>query len=312
MKTVKTRQAYHRAFALCVFVTLAACGGEGTAPRVSSSLDTPAIQVATFIDAPVSGLEYSSSSTSGLTASDYLDEAGYLVKQAGNFEFVPGEIMSFFAGNLLFGTVEMRKGMTEIRPTDLIPGADTTDPRVVRMLQALQSLDSDGDPSNGINISDGDRAYMRNKGKRIDMRDESVSDDDVKQLLPTGGFTVVGSAAVKHFEAHLDDEGNSHNGFKQSSAVGNAVSVDNSGDTSLVTPDVSTSSTYGRLLASNCFQCHGTGGTGGFENIRGGEVSEVFEFFNGQEGAPSQSIMTAHAQGFTEAQLQAIVAYLKQ
>ena len=25
----------------------------------------------------------------------------------------------------------------------------------------------------------------------------------------------------------------------------------------------------GRLLASNCFQCHGTVGTGGFEQIRG-------------------------------------------
>ena len=68
-------------------------------------------------------------------------------------------------------------------------------------------------------------------------------------------------------------------------------------------------STQGRLLASNCFQCHGTGGLGGFERIRGGEASEVFEYL----GKPAASdIMAAHAQGYTRAQLQAIVAYLRQ
>ena len=34
----------------------------------------------------------------------------------------------------------------------------------------------------------------------------------------------------------------------------------------------------GRLLASNCFQCHGTGGYGGFDRIRGGEADEVLEY----------------------------------
>ncbi len=67
--------------------------------------------------------------------------------------------------------------------------------------------------------------------------------------------------------------------------------------------------TSGRLLASNCFQCHGTGGGGGFESIRGGEASEVLEYL----GRPaSNSIMTAHAQGYTTAQLSAIIAYLQQ
>lgn len=434
MKTEKMKQR-HWALAWCAGAALAACGGGGGAPLASNTVGTPAVQVATFIDAPVAGLEYSSTSTSGLTASDYLDGAGKLVKQAGNFEFVPGETVSFYAGNLLFGTVEMREGMTEIRPTDLVPGADATEPRVVRMLQTLQSLDSDGDPSNGITIADGDRAHMRNTGKHIDLRDKSVSDEEVKQVLPTVGYTVDATAAVEHFKAHLDDESNAHNGFTPPSAVGADTASDNAASTSgdptddsassgdltgdlsgglnggddqtsdatgaapdssddaypgsstdssasddggsssasfggtsgasddgdqtgnadklaggvesgddgssdagaghsdstqnddsanagtgssggsttpVVTPGVPTLSTNGRLLASNCFQCHGTGGTGGFESIRGGEASEVFEYFNGQEGAANRSIMTAHAQGFTQAQLQAIVAYLKQ
>ncbi len=67
--------------------------------------------------------------------------------------------------------------------------------------------------------------------------------------------------------------------------------------------------TEGRLLASNCFQCHGTLGTGGFENIRGSEAKEVREYMN----KPARSdIMAAHAQGYTPAQLEKIIAYLQQ
>ncbi len=67
--------------------------------------------------------------------------------------------------------------------------------------------------------------------------------------------------------------------------------------------------TTGRLLASNCFQCHGTLGRGGFDSIRGSEAAEVMEYL--RKPADS-SIMAAHAQGYTTAQLQAIVSYLKQ
>lgn len=65
----------------------------------------------------------------------------------------------------------------------------------------------------------------------------------------------------------------------------------------------------GRLLASNCFQCHGTGGVGGFERIRGSDAAEVKDYLR----KPARSdIMAAHAQGYTSAQLDAIIAYLKQ
>lgn len=65
----------------------------------------------------------------------------------------------------------------------------------------------------------------------------------------------------------------------------------------------------GRLLASNCFQCHGTGGVGGFERIRGSDASELKDYL----GKPARNdIMAAHAQGYTSAQLDAIIAYLKQ
>lgn len=66
--------------------------------------------------------------------------------------------------------------------------------------------------------------------------------------------------------------------------------------------------TAGRLLASNCFQCHGTLGNGGFEEIRGKSANELLEF---QRKPAGRDIMAAHAQGYTAEQLRQIAAYLK-
>ena len=74
-------------------------------------------------------------------------------------------------------------------------------------------------------------------------------------------------------------------------------------------PAAAPASTEGRLLASNCFQCHGTNGTGGFDSIRGGEADEIREFLT---KTANKDIMAAHAQGYTPAQLQKIIAYLQQ
>lgn len=70
--------------------------------------------------------------------------------------------------------------------------------------------------------------------------------------------------------------------------------------------------TEGRLLASNCFQCHGTGGTGGFESIRGSEAAEVSKYRNLASRPARADIMAAHAQGYTDAQIAAAIRYLQQ
>jgi len=67
--------------------------------------------------------------------------------------------------------------------------------------------------------------------------------------------------------------------------------------------------TSGRLLSSNCFQCHGTLGLGGFDNIRGKDAEEVLDYLT---KPASSDIMAAHAQGYTRAQLRFIVDHLKQ
>lgn len=68
----------------------------------------------------------------------------------------------------------------------------------------------------------------------------------------------------------------------------------------------------GRLLASNCFQCHGTNGKGpGFDRLAGKSASEIYkelaEFRAGKEG---NGIMAKHALGYTDAQLRELSTYL--
>lgn len=68
----------------------------------------------------------------------------------------------------------------------------------------------------------------------------------------------------------------------------------------------------GRLLASNCFQCHGTNGKGpGFDKIAGESPDEIYkklrEFQSGKEG---NEIMARHAMGYSDSQMRALSAWL--
>lgn len=64
----------------------------------------------------------------------------------------------------------------------------------------------------------------------------------------------------------------------------------------------------GRLLASNCFQCHGTNGLGNsFESLAGESAKDLFHEI--KEEQRKNSIMGVHARGYTDAQLMAIARY---
>jgi len=68
----------------------------------------------------------------------------------------------------------------------------------------------------------------------------------------------------------------------------------------------------GRLLASNCFQCHGTDGKGpGFEKLAGKSAEDIYhELAEMRAGKEGDGLMARHAKGYTDAQLRAIAQYL--
>ena len=74
---------------------------------------------------------------------------------------------------------------------------------------------------------------------------------------------------------------------------------------------VTTAGITGRLLASNCYQCHGTNAGGGFERLSKMSTTEIVsELKEMRTKAQTNDIMTAHALGYTDAQIQALAAYI--
>lgn len=107
---------------------------------------------------------------------------------------------------------------------------------------------------------------------------------------------------------HFDDDNDDVDVRKRYQDAKTYGPVIHNNDGSWITMTQPSNST-GRLLASNCFQCHGTNGTGGFERISGGEASEIDEYRGKQANS---DIMAPHGQGYTDAQLQALIGYLNQ
>ncbi len=68
----------------------------------------------------------------------------------------------------------------------------------------------------------------------------------------------------------------------------------------------------GRLLASNCFQCHGTNGNGpGFDKLAGKSARKLFkEMKEYQSGKEGDGIMARHAMGYSDLQLRELSQWL--
>ncbi len=132
------------------------CGGGG-----SSSSDS-SLQTGTFIDSPVQGLNYHSETQSGITDKD------------GHFMYQEDEMMTFSIGDVVLGQAMPHEVMT---PMDFINSSgtplDLTNPVVTNMGRFLQSLDADGNPENGIMISQDVRDEVN--GRMIDFH-QSIMD----------------------------------------------------------------------------------------------------------------------------------------
>ena len=81
-----------------------------------------------------------------------------------------------------------------------------------------------------------------------------------------------------------------------------------------VVPGQALAQSAGRLLASNCFQCHGTNGSGGFEELAGEPEQEIYDEMKEMQGNPAaaeheKEIMVVHANGYTDAELRLIAKF---
>lgn len=115
--------------ALTVGALLTACGGNDTATPISG----------VFVDAPVEGLDYAVANASKASTS-----------ANGGFTCYSDETLTFSLGGLVVGKASCSATIT---PMTLANSVNVKDDSVVNRLMALQLLDEDNDPSNGIKFS---------------------------------------------------------------------------------------------------------------------------------------------------------------
>ncbi len=128
--------------ALSASVFLAACGGsDDPAPTAAPApaAATPATVTGTFLDAAVEGIDYIAGTATKASTN-----------AKGEFTCRTGETVTFSVGGINLGSVPCGKIIT---PLTLAGGSDVKAAAVVNRLLALQSLDEDGDPSNGIKLT---------------------------------------------------------------------------------------------------------------------------------------------------------------
>ncbi|SFH00005.1 Esterase-like activity of phytase [Duganella sp. CF458] len=124
-------------------LALAACGGGG-----SNEPAKPAVN-GTFVDGAVEGAEYVAGTS-----------AKAVTGAKGEFSCKEGENVSFSVGGMALGSAACA---TIITPLQLAGVSDVKDAKVVNRLLALQLLDEDNDPSNGIRITNDVKAALAGK-----------------------------------------------------------------------------------------------------------------------------------------------------
>ncbi|MDT0602507.1 pectinesterase family protein [Thalassotalea castellviae] len=125
------------AMSIFTAIALIGCGAESTVNVKEAPL--PPIQ-GVIVDSPIAGISYSSDSVSnGTTNAD------------GQFDYFRGEAITFSIGEIIFPSVAATNIIT---PLEIFNTDTAFHPAVINALRLLQTLDSDGDPNNGISISD--------------------------------------------------------------------------------------------------------------------------------------------------------------
>lgn len=132
---------FKKMLVLALLVILSACNSRSTsdAPSDPEVITNTGI----FVDSAVINIGYRTATLEGVTDAD------------GKYEYVEGETVTFFIGDLIFPAVTAKGGLT---PLDLAATTDVENAQVVNILRILQTLDQDGDPSNGITITDAAKA----------------------------------------------------------------------------------------------------------------------------------------------------------
>jgi len=165
-------------FCLITLLLVSSCGGGSSSPGTGSGV---------FLDGPVAGLQYVSGNISGTTNAE------------GRFEYTPGIAIQFYVGDILLGET---LGAPLITPVDLRAGPVNFGPSVKQKLDAvtniarfLQTIDDDGNPGNGQQISQVVSGLATNRSINFD-QSLAAFDADTNVQIIVSELTAARSVAI--------------------------------------------------------------------------------------------------------------------
>jgi len=197
---MKNNSSYKALLCASALSVLAACGSGGDsssdAPDSIKSEPTnpePTKNIGTFIDSPVINIGYRTETLEGIT------------NELGEYEYLDGETVTFFIGDLVFSSV-MAKGT--VTPLDLAETTDVKDSKVVNMIRLLQTLDQDGNPDNGLTITDSAKSTATLVDFSLTVTEFESSSAVTSLLMNAGLYNVVtelvsATDAIEHFQQEL-------------------------------------------------------------------------------------------------------------
>ncbi|MFE8072587.1 hypothetical protein QQM79_16120 [Marinobacteraceae bacterium S3BR75-40.1] len=193
------------ASAISMTALLTACGGGGSGgsgssdqePQAQDQPSTTQVTKGRFVDSPVSGLRYEGNQGS----------AGWTNSQ-GEFDYKENEIIRFFLGNnTLLGS---SGGKSMVTPADLLENQNGSADRKTNVLRLLQTVDADGDPSNGIEIpsiaGEALDAVSLDLDQSGDMFENSAPVSELLAAISKSDL-VTADDAEAHFNATLEESG---------------------------------------------------------------------------------------------------------
>ncbi len=189
----KKQMHYNKKFlATLVVLALTGCGGGNDPTPSVSPTPTTNTQTGIFTDSAVAGLHYVSKNASGTTTRSGTTNA------SGEYRYESGDSVTFSIGGITFPPVTAKSRVT---PLDVAGTDDIHNTAVVNIARLLQTLDSDGDPSNGIKI--GDAAHTAATGMSDLNFAGTTFDTAVTNLVANSGSKntalVDADSAIKHF-----------------------------------------------------------------------------------------------------------------
>jgi len=176
-----------------ISIIISGCGSSSSTNENSNNINTN--KVGYFIDSAVSGVEYECGSLSGITGKN------------GEFNYNNSCIVIFKLGGILLGKIngEDINNDNNVLPADLIgvQRDNTSNEKVIKLIQFLQTIDNDDNPNNNISIEEKTRKAF--KECVLDFSKDETHTDEIQEVITLINKQLVSKeSALKHYEEVLE------------------------------------------------------------------------------------------------------------